>query len=413
VFADRTLKAGSLEAKAAYQPIKTTYENGELAIYNRLDFTNLNEYEFSYWIEVDGKKDNLSVMAAEYKVNLFAEPHTWTKVSVDYEPVSCKYGVYLCGELKKDEKVYAKVQHKLPAMKAVPDDSTNNGNTVNNHMLFTEDKRNIFVTGNGFKYTFSKHDGAFTSLIIDDEEQLAGKMKLSAFRAPIDNEREIKKRWLKINEDGSENLDRAFTKVYSCRIEDETIIVEGSLAGVSRLPLLKYTLKVKVFADGQIDFKLHCDIRENAFWLQRLGFELELPETSDTFSYYGRGPIESYCDMCHWATVGMYESTAEKEYVNYVLPQEHGNHNEVSMLRIGKMEIVSEQGMEIQVSEYSMHELLEAKHTDELKKDGKTHLRIDYKNSGVGSAACGPELKEEYRLSEKVIDFAFAIKVER
>ena len=117
--------------------------------------------------------------------------------------------------------------------------------------------------------------------------------------------------------------------------------------------------------------------------------------------------------MCHWATVGMYESTAEKEYVNYVLPQEHGNHNEVSMLRIGKMEIVSEQGMEIQVSEYSMHELLEAKHTDELKKDGKTHLRIDYKNSGVGSAACGPELKEEYRLSEKVIDFAFAIKVER
>lgn len=45
-----------------------------------------------------------------------------------------------------------------------------------------------------------------------------------------------------------------------------------------------------------------------------------------------------------------------------------------------------------------------------LKKDGKTHIRIDYKMSGLGSNSCGPELDKEYRLDEKKIKFNFTIK---
>lgn len=48
-------------------------------------------------------------------------------------------------------------------------------------------------------------------------------------------------------------------------------------------------------------------------------------------------------------------------------------------------------------------------YTDELISDGKTHLRIDYKVSGIGSASCGPALADQYRLSEKQIDFQFAL----
>lgn len=44
-------------------------------------------------------------------------------------------------------------------------------------------------------------------------------------------------------------------------------------------------------------------------------------------------------------------------------------------------------------------------YTDELISDGKTHLRIDYKVSGIGSASCGPALADQYRLSEKQIVF--------
>ena len=64
---------------------------------------------------------------------------------------------------------------------------------------------------------------------------------------------------------------------------------------------------------------------------------------------------------------------------------------------------------EINVSHYSPKNLMEAKHQDELRKDIATNIRIDYKNSGLGSNACGPELLEKYRLKEKRIHFKFYI----
>jgi len=53
--------------------------------------------------------------------------------------------------------------------------------------------------------------------------------------------------------------------------------------------------------------------------------------------------------------------------------------------------------------------LNKAEHTDELVADGKIHLRIDYKVSGIGSNSCGPALESQYRLEEKKIHFAFSI----
>ena len=125
----------------------------------------------------------------------------------------------------------------------------------------------------------------------------------------------------------------------------------------------------------------------------------------------GNGPAESYCDMHHGSSMGLYKSDVDSEYVKYVNPQEHGNHFGAKMLKIGKMCFTSENDFEFNVSKYSANTLYKAKHTDELVTDGKTHLRIDYKVSGVGSAACGPALLEKYQLNEKEITFRFSINI--
>ena len=55
--------------------------------------------------------------------------------------------------------------------------------------------------------------------------------------------------------------------------------------------------------------------------------------------------------------------------------------------------------------------LMRAMHTDELKKENATIVRIDYKDSGIGSNSCGPSLLEKYQLREKKIEnFVFYIK---
>ena len=127
------------------------------------------------------------------------------------------------------------------------------------------------------------------------------------------------------------------------------------------------------------------------------------------FRYYGCGPTESYCDLRHGGTVGMYESTPDKEYVPYVRPQEHGNHTDVRLLEIGRLRIESENAFECNVSQFSTTALDRAEHTDELIGDGKTHLRLDYKVSGIGSNSCGPELQPQYCLSEKELVFHIAV----
>ena len=395
VFADRSFKAGTMEVKAAYQPIRTRYEDGKLVIYNRLDFTNLDEYEFTYWIEMDGEKFH------ENKKILNVNPHKETTLDIPYEVMECRYGVYLNTSLSRDGKTYAITQHELPCVKREI--------SKEDKAVLQEDEFHIYASGDRFAYVFSKHYGRFESIIVDGEEQLDGIMKLSAQRAPTDNDRKLACHWVENRREG-ENLDCAFTKVYDCHIEGGNILLDCAFACVSRKPIFKYSLRIGISKTGTIEFHLVGDVRADAFWLPRLGYEFELPVTSNTFTYYGRGPIENYCDMHHWAPVGMYNSTAEKEYVNYVFPQEHGNHTKVQMLRIGKLEFTSQTGFECNVSKYTIDTLRKATHTNELTQDGKIYLRVDYKVSGLGSHSCGPELLEKYRLSEKKIVFDFTIK---
>ena len=84
-------------------------------------------------------------------------------------------------------------------------------------------------------------------------------------------------------------------------------------------------------------------------------------------------------------------------------PQEHGNHGNTKFLQIGKLCFETNSEFEFSVLNYGIKELEAAQHTDEIKMDGYTHLRIDYKDSGVGSGASGPALEEKYRLKEKKI----------
>ena len=395
VFADRSFKPGTLEAKAAYQPIRTRYEGGILTVRNRLDFTDLNEFTLRYWMEADGEKGQV------HETVLAAAPHSEVSLEIPYTPAACRYGAYLNVGLYRDGREVAHCQHKLDTLPAEEAEKE--------PLSLKEEGLDIIAQGDGFRYTFSRHYGTFTGIEVTGLEHLAGRTRLTAWRAPTDNDRNIWTKWLINDGYSGENLDRSNVKVYDCRVEGNTIVVNAALSCVARAPIFRFTQRTAFFADGTVEVSLEGDVRQNAVWLPRLGFEWELKGELDRFSYFGNGPAESYCDLCHAGSVGLYESDAASEYVGYVRPQEHGNHTATRMLRIGKLEFLAADEMEINVSRYSTGAVLKAQHTDELVPDGHVHLRTDYKVSGIGSNSCGPELEPEYRLSEKKIDFRFTI----
>ena len=65
----------------------------------------------------------------------------------------------------------------------------------------------------------------------------------------------------------------------------------------------------------------------------------------------------------------------------------------------------SDKGFDFSALPYSIEELNAVNHRFELGKPSGCNLLIDYKRSGVGSNACGPVLREQYRLDEKHFTF--------
>ncbi len=397
VFHDRNLKAGSLEIKAAYQYMDCELSGNEITVLNRYDFTNLSEYDFKYQIKVDGE------VISEETLTLDVPPKQTTKIKAEL-PKECTLGAYIhCYLYDKSGYCVAQKQLEIPAecIKV----------KVENSVAETEEDDNfIRFTGEGFVYVFSKDKGTFVSMIKNGEEQLVAPVRITSMRAPIDNERNVKSKWVWENDWEGENIDRQFDKVYNRSLDGAEVAVEGSIAGVARTPYFRYVAKYKVNADGRIDVTLDGKIKEKCIWLPRLGFEFKTPYNKSKFKYFGMGPYENYCDMCHATMVDWYESDAESEFVNYIMPQEHGNHIKTKVLEIeGGLKFEAD-NMEINVSHYNAHALYKATHQDEIKPDGATTVRIDYKNSGIGSASCGTLLIEDYRLSEKDIHFEFSIK---
>ena len=397
VFADRSIKSGTLEIKAAYQPMFTELKGNELTVFNNFDFTNLDECEFIYEIEKDG------VVISSESANLSIAPRKTATISIEIPQEKVEYGLYLNCKLIQNEREVAVTQHRLPCEIITKESSDDLAKSK-------EDISYIYFEGEDFNYKFSKHYGYFESIIINGNEQICDYPRLTAWRAVTDNDSRVKMLWGSYNIWQGENLDKTFDKCYEVKFENDVITVLGSLSGVSRKPYLYYEKHIFVDASGRINVKVDFKVRDNVIWLPRIGFEFTLPIEHNEFTYFGRGPLDNYQDLCHGNFVSMYDSNADKEYVNYPRPQEHGNHINVKFVKIGDMCFESDNDFEINVSNYSTKILSEATHTDELFNDGFIHLRIDYKSSGVGSASCGPDLLEKYRLSEKEFSFSFSIK---
>ncbi|MBQ6947917.1 MAG: glycoside hydrolase family 2, partial [Clostridia bacterium] len=400
VFPDRSFKAGTLDIKEAYAPFRVYYKEGKLEIRNLFDFTSFAECEISYCLEADGKQ----VAAGQLPLTTPAHQSSVVDLPLDLPPY--RFGAVLKVQVSRAGMVLGTGCCELEAPNDCP--------AVAQPLALRAENGFVYAEGENFRYRISPKTGMFDSIVVGGEEKLAAPMQLTAFRAPIDNERKERWMWEKSGADrGAENLNRQFTHLYDLTVEGNVVTAQISLAGVSRSPYFRGTLQYTFFADGSVQVTLMGDIKKECVWLQRFGFEMWLAGEDLAFDYYGRGPWENYVDLYHHAPLGRYTSTASGEYVPYVRPQEHGNHTGVRELNVAGLTFHGAPTFECNLSRYSVAALTAAEHTDELVADGNTHLRLDYKNSGIGSASCGPALEEQYRLQEKHIEFTFTIALQK
>ena len=131
-----------------------------------------------------------------------------------------------------------------------------------------------------------------------------------------------------------------------------------------------------------------------------------VPKEFKNVEYYGYGPNESYIDKYQSNYIDLFSTTVEKLHEDYLFPQENGSHNYCDYVKLSNgnntISAYGKKPLSFNASYYTIEELDNKKHNFELEESDYISLCLDYKNSGIGSNSCGPELKEKYQLNDKI-----------
>ena len=279
---------------------------------------------------------------------------------------------------------------------------------------FSENELYIKIKGNNFSYVFDKLRGSFCKITYNKCDLIKKSLEFVLWRAPTDNDMYIKKIW------ESAGYNRIVFRPYDCTIERYQGAVKisclVSLASVALQRILLINSTYMINGKGQISVNLSIDKNKVMPTLPKFGIRFFLEESFSDVQYLGYGPGESYIDK-HYATYfGEFKSNIDGLYENYYNPQENGSHFGCEKLTISspKRSIIIQavkSPFSFNASYYTYEELTEAKHDFELKKSGYTVLSVDYKQNGVGSNSCGPELLEKYKFNDSHFDFSFIIEL--
>lgn len=168
-------------------------------------------------------------------------------------------------------------------------------------------------------------------------------------------------------------------------------------------------------AKPQTDEKLHTP-------MFRFGMQLPMPEQFEKLAYYGRGPVESYCDRKDSQFIGIYESTVTDEFYPYIRPQENGNHVDLRWMTLstpsGKtLKIVSQSqptfsGSALHYTQESLDEGKEKinRHSPDVDPAHLTNVCIDLKQMGLACEnSWGAWPLPEYMIPYQNYEFTFRL----
>jgi beta-galactosidase len=170
--------------------------------------------------------------------------------------------------------------------------------------------------------------------------------------------------------------------------------------------------------DGSVLVENRFVVAEGLPDLPRLGITLALPHGWEKLLWFGRGPGETHIDRKAGSYISRFESTVNEEYVPYIVPQEHGNKTDVRWLGLENGEaglrfecVQSTFGlMEASATHFTPHDLFAAMHTFDLKSRTETWVNLDVRQRGVGTASCGPDTLECYRIGPGEYELNFLIQ---
>jgi len=151
--------------------------------------------------------------------------------------------------------------------------------------------------------------------------------------------------------------------------------------------------------------------------LPKLGVRMTLPKDYERLHWYGCGPHENYVDRKASADIGYHQSLVTDQYEPYALPQETGNKEDVRWAALlngdsGRrgLLIVADETVSLSALHFTAEDLNQARHLDDLSPRKEVTVCVDYGQTGLGNASCGPGPLSKYTLKPRVYSYGFSLR---
>lgn len=391
VAPDRTPHPALAEVKRAYSNVCFEAEDPSqgrgFVIANRFYFTDLSKYEVLYAIEENGKQIKGG------KLRFATPPQSSEKFDIPYKGVKFKddkdYYITFSVRTVSDERSlpagYEIASGQFPV--SLGKSHLGSGATKvkkGPSLSVSEDESRIVVSGKEVRVVYDKAQGVVTSLERKGKDLLADDFGIrpNFWRAPTDNDYgNGMNRKLAVWKAASADFSAKGNVVKEG--EDVILSVSYLLPTMNRF-IVTYT--ISPLGPIHIDTHFTAVNSEVVQFVPRIGLRFRISADNESFSYFGRGPAENYCDRKDGSNMGLYSTSASSEYFKYVRPQENGHHCDVRFIEFPLLKIVADEYMEFSALRNSVEDfdLGKQSHINKVVPRDYIEVCLDYRQMGVG-----------------------------
>jgi len=420
---DRRLNPHAYEVGYYYQNVWITEKNlkeGQFEVYNENFFKSLDDLELVWTIRRhSGTIDVSGIAPQQRKLITDAELKATVARVLEHHPdaeilVNFEFRSREAQPLIDKGQVLARQQFCIQPYQfpVLSDDVKTPGIAKEETISYLK------LTAAGTTLTIGKWSGLIDYLDVDGKPMLLDRHSIlpEFWRAPTDN-------------DYGARFQERFAVWKSPEMKLKELDVEDNGAEATfELPAVKATLKLTytLTAEGEVIIRQQLDADDEAKVapMFRYGMQLQMPQAYNSVKYYGRGPVENYCDRHDSEFLGVYEAKVADEYFPYVRPQESGNHTDVRWFRVldaeGRgLEFYAGAPIEVSALNYLTEDLDDGpvkdkvigRHSGDLVERPLTQVHIQQRQMGLGCVnSWGAWPREEYMLPYRDYDFTYVIK---
>jgi beta-galactosidase len=413
VLSDDVPTPGLHEFKAVVQPLRFTFDGGDVVIASLRHSADTSDLRFRWQVTHDGEVAS----AGDLAVPVIAAGES-VRVALPEIPVAASAETWLTVDaVLATDTDWAAAGHVVAAAQADRSPRFPHGAAAG--FSGAASSESGWQPGDG-TLTLGPADFEGGALVRLFGRPVTGP-QLSLFRAPTDNDEGTSGRPEESDADvpGVSNaalwrrlgLDRLTTRLVSVSEAPGALRTVSQVAPAhSGLSVLVETVWTQI---GE-ELELRVEIEPSRGWptvWPRIGIRFDLPDGEhpvDGASWFGTGPLESYPDSRHAAQTGLFTATIDELAVDYARPQETGHRSDLRHLtlssgpdpvvRIAAIPDTRGRRPGFTLTRHTAQEMAGAAHPFALPPSTTSHLVIDAAQHGLGSRACGPDVWPDFAL---------------